>query len=138
MCASFSVITNGLQNTHCLKVSKYGVTYFPVFSPNTGKYGPDKISQSFHPVTRNSRPEVFSKKSVVKGLSKFAGKQLQQYLFFNKVTLRQVFLCKFCEIFKNIFLYRTHVVTTSETLTLLNGIPLSDFRIPYVYCQFLL
>ena len=25
------------------KVSKYGVTYFPVFSPNTGKYGPDKI-----------------------------------------------------------------------------------------------
>ena len=25
------------------KVSKYGVTYFPVFSPNIGKYGPDKI-----------------------------------------------------------------------------------------------
>ena len=43
LCASFSVITNGLQTPSAWKVSKYGVTYFPVFSPNTGKYGPDKI-----------------------------------------------------------------------------------------------
>ena len=30
---------------HCVKVFKYGVfpgPYFPVFNPNTGKYGPEK------------------------------------------------------------------------------------------------
>ena len=32
------------NHSHCVKVSKYGVIsgpYFPVFSPNTGKYGPE-------------------------------------------------------------------------------------------------
>ena len=42
---------------HCVKckVSKYGVfsgPYFPVFSPNTGKYGPEKTPylDTFHAV----------------------------------------------------------------------------------------
>ena len=41
------------QRTTALKVSKYGVfsgPYFPAFSPNTGKYGPEKTSyvDTFH------------------------------------------------------------------------------------------
>ena len=34
------------NHSHCVKVSKYGLIsgpYFPVFSPNTGKYGPEVI-----------------------------------------------------------------------------------------------
>ena len=33
------------MHLHCVKVFKYGVfpgPYFPVFNPNTGKYGPEK------------------------------------------------------------------------------------------------
>ena len=45
---------------HCVKSDKYGVIsgpYFPVFSPNTGKYGP-KITpylDTFHVVTSVAR-----------------------------------------------------------------------------------
>ena len=34
----------------------------------------------------NSRPEVFSKKGVLKNFTKFTGKHLRQSLFFNKVA----------------------------------------------------
>ena len=44
-----------LFQLHCGNVSKYGVfsgPYFPVFSPNTGKYGPEKTPylDTFHAV----------------------------------------------------------------------------------------
>ena len=53
-------------------------------------------------------PEVI-KKGVLKNFSKFTGKHLCQSLFFNiqKETLAQVFYREFCEIFKNIFFYKT-------------------------------
>ena len=58
---------------------------------------------------RNSRPEVFCKKGVLRNFAKFAGKHLYQRLFSNKVAslackfvkkepLAQVFSCQFCEI----------------------------------------
>ena len=48
---------------------------------------------------RNSCPEVFSKKGVLKNFPKFTGKHLCQSLFFNKgATLLYVFSCEFCEI----------------------------------------
>ena len=47
------------------------------------------------------------KKVVLKNFAKFTGKNLHHSLFFNKVadlSLAQVFCCRFCKIFKNIFL----------------------------------
>ena len=43
------------RNIHCVKMSKYGVfsgPYFPAFSPNVGKYGPEKTLylDTFHTV----------------------------------------------------------------------------------------
>ena len=39
--------------------------------------------------------------------------KLQAYNFIKKETLAQVFSCEFCEISKNIFLYRTPLVAAS-------------------------
>ena len=66
---------------------------------------------------RNSRPEVFFEKSVLRNLSKFTTKHLCQSLFFNQVaglrpqacnfikkeTLAQKFSREFYEISKNAF-----------------------------------
>ena len=66
--------------------------------------------------------EVFYEKAVLKNFAKFIGKHLCHSLFFNKVeacnfikkeTLAKVFCCGFCEIFKNIFFYRTPLVAAS-------------------------
>ena len=68
---------------------------------------------------------VLYKKTALKNFAKFTGKHLCQSLFFNKVvslrpvtllkkvTLAQVFSSEFCEIFKNIFFYRTPLVAAS-------------------------
>ena len=53
---------------------------------------------------RSSRLEVFCKKYVLNNFVKSTGKHLRQSLFFNKVTLTQVFPCEFCVISKNTFL----------------------------------
>ena len=46
---------------------------------------------------RSSRPEVFCEKSALRNFAKFAGKQLCQSLFFNKVaTLLKARLCHSC------------------------------------------
>ena len=45
---------------------------------------------------------MFCKKGVLEIIAKFTGKHLRQSLFFKK-TLTQVFLCEFCNIFKNTF-----------------------------------
>ena len=56
---------------------------------------------------RNSSPEVFRKKGVLRNFEKFTGKHLCPSLFFKKDALAQVFSCEFCEISKNTFSYRT-------------------------------
>ena len=65
---------------------------------------------------RSIRPEVFCKKGVLRNLERFTEKHLCQSLFFNKVAglSLQVFPCEFCEIYKNIFFYRTLLVAASE------------------------
>ena len=75
---------------------------------------------------RNSRPELFCKKSALINFAKFAGNRLCQGLFFNKVAdlevcdfikkeiLVQVFSCEFCQISKNTFSYRTPLVAASD------------------------
>ena len=82
---------------------------------------------------RGSRPEVFYKEAVLRNFAKFTGKYLRQSLliklqasglpFLIKLqasgteTLAQVFSCKFCEISKNTFSYRTPPVITSGVIS---------------------
>ena len=69
-------------------------------------------------------PEMFCKKDVLQNFAKFTGKHLCQSLYFNKVTvyacnfikketLAQVFSCKFSEMSKKKFSYRTPPVAAS-------------------------
>ena len=54
-----------------------------------------KVLKTLRAVYRSSRPEVFSKKGVLKNFTKFTGKHLCQNLFFNRVAgLRPVTLLK--------------------------------------------
>ena len=83
---------------------------------------------------RNSHPEVFCKKGVLRNFTKFTGKHLCQNLFFNKVAWlspatsfkkrlwHRCFPVEFCEISKNIFLHRTHLKAASELLPLNSNI----------------
>ena len=71
---------------------------------------------------RSSCLEVFCKKGVLRNLAKLTGKHQWQSLFFNKVagliekeTLAQVLSCKFCQISKNTFSYRTPPMAASDT-----------------------
>ena len=69
---------------------------------------------------RSSKKKVAwrcSVKRFLKSSQKLTGKDLCQSLFFK--TLAKVFPCKFCEIFKNIFFYRTPPVVASEMLIFL-------------------
>ena len=80
-------------------------------------------------ITRNSRPEVFCKKGVLKNFVKFTEKHLCQSLFFNTVadlrpaTLLQkrpwhrCFSFEFCQISNNTFFHRTPLVAASELHT---------------------
>ena len=54
---------------HCVKVSKYGVfsgPYFPVFSPNTGKCGPEKYPylDAFHAMRASLLRSSFYRNSI--------------------------------------------------------------------------
>ena len=40
--------------------------------------------------------------------------------FIKKEALAQIFLCEFCEIFKNTFSYRTHLVAASHSSKTVN------------------
>ena len=58
---------------------------------------------------RNSRPEMFCKKGILRNFLKFTGKDLRQSLFFlacnfvKKETLTQLFSCEFCTISNSTF-----------------------------------
>ena len=54
-------------------------------------------------IIRSSHQRCSMKKTVLRNFTKFTGKHLCQCLFFNKVTLVQVFCCGFWEISKNTF-----------------------------------
>ena len=73
---------------------------------------------------RGIRSEVFCEKGVLKNFAKFTGKHLfrvsfliklqaEASNFFRKETLIQIFLCEFCEIFKNTYFYETPLVAAS-------------------------
>ena len=68
-------------------------------------------SSSIH---RSSRPEVFWKKGILKIFTEFSGKHLCQSIFIKKEALAQVFSYEFCEIFKNIYFYKTPPLAASE------------------------
>ena len=71
---------------------------------------------------RSSHPKVFCKKGTLRNLMKFTEKLLCQSFFFTKGAcnfikkeiLALVFSCKFCEISKNNFSYRTPPVAASQ------------------------
>ena len=81
---------------------------------------------------RNSRPAVFCKKGALKNFAKFTGKYLCQSLF-KKETLTQVFFCEFCEIFKNIYFYRTPLVAASENS--LFWLCIINLRRHFIFCS---
>ena len=62
--------------------------------------------------SRSSRPEVFSKKGVLRNFAKFAGKHLCQRLFFNKVAGLYFFIPL------EHFYYRTPPVAASDSFVL--------------------
>ena len=72
--------------------------------------------------TENNKTIISSSitKGVLRNFAKFAGKELCQSLFFNKVveTLAQVFSCEICEISKNTF-FTEHIWTSASEYTLL-------------------
>ena len=61
---------------------------------------------------RSNHPEVLFKKDILENLAKFTETLLTllNSNFIKKETLTQVCSCKFCEIFKSNFLYRTLLV----------------------------
>ena len=71
-------------------------------------------------------PEAFCKQGILRSFAKFTVKHMFQSLFVDKLqakaynfikkeTLVQVFSCKFCEICKDTFSYRTPPLAASET-----------------------
>ena len=63
---------------------------------------------------RDSHPDVFCEKSVLRNFTNFTGEYLCSSLFFNeKQTLAQVFSCEYCEVSENTFLHRTPLVAVS-------------------------
>ena len=77
-------------------------------------------------MVRNSRPEVFCKKGVLKNFAKYMGKRLLQGLLFNKKkvcniikkeALTQVFSCEDCEISKKTLFYRTPPVAAFDGMS---------------------
>ena len=98
----------------------------------SGLSGLEQFDESFEKSkccsNRNSRPQVFCKKGVLRNLIKFTGKHLCQSLFFNKFaglrpatllkkkTLAQVFSCEFYQISKNTLFYRTTLVAASVAM----------------------
>ena len=85
----------------------------------------------------SSHPEVSCKKDVLRYFAEFTGKHLCQSLFFiKKETLGQMFSCKFCEIFKNIFFHSTPPVAASvcyifRYILLIQAF--TDFMALYIY-----
>ena len=86
-------------------------------------------------IYRSSRPEVFCKKSVLRNITKFTGKHRfsdifkgyrNAFNFIKKESLPQVFSCKFCEISKNAFFHRTHLVAASVFNSIHHGPKLSQ------------
>ena len=75
--------------------------------------------------SRSSCPEVFCKKVVLWNLAKFRGKHLCQSLFscnfIKKGTSSQLFFCKFCDIFKNTFSYRTRMTVLDKQKKQIKG-----------------
>ena len=77
-------------------------------------------------------------KCVLKHFSEFTGKHLVHILFFfliiKKETLAQVFSCKFCKIFKNIFFTehpRATAFVKKQALNQSNGFLLSNSLITF-------
>ena len=82
--------------------------------------------------SRSSHQRCSIKESVLKIFTKFTGKHLCQACnFIKKEILAQVFSCEFCEIFKSIFFYRTHLVTVSviNIMTKRNSFPTNTPRV---------
>ena len=74
---------------------------------------------------RSSRPEMFSKKGVLRNSQNSQKntctrvsflRKLQPSNFIKKETLAQAFSCEFCEISKSIFSYRTPPVAASDAM----------------------
>ena len=82
--------------------------WISVFTPNTGKYGPEKtpylgtFTQCLSNYYQKQLPEVFCKKRVLKIFGNFTEKHLCWCLF-----LMKVFFCKICETFKEHLFWRT-------------------------------
>ena len=80
------------------------------------------LSKAFDTV-RSCHQRCSVRKDILRNFAQFAGKQLCQSLFFKKVTVTkvtmlQVFSCKFCETSKNTFFTEPLWATASLLLTI--------------------
>ena len=105
-----SVCKSRLPKTKIIQIGLYLLENFPHFPKQTWCTNL-KLCGLTELITiyRTSHWRCSIEKGVLKYFTKFTWKHLCQSLFFNKVaeTLAQVFSCRFCEIFKNTFFYRT-------------------------------
>ena len=120
-------------------MSKYNFfsgPYFPVFRLNTGKYGLEKTPylDTFHTVSDlpiclmlQIIDKCFSGSNLV---STEAVYSWYSWYLQKPEALAQVFSCKFCEIFKNTFSYRTPPVATSDGTNLTLFSPIFHFFTP--------
>ena len=80
-----------LERTHCVKrfpnTEFFSGPFFPVFSPNAWKYGPEKtpyldilraVTTTTQTLDRSSHPQVFLRKGLLKICSKLAGEHQRQ------------------------------------------------------------
>ena len=74
--------------------------------------GPSMNDGSLKQVNTEAVAQRFCKKGILRNFAKFTGKRLCRN-FIKKEALAQVFSCKFCEISKNTFSYRTPPVAAS-------------------------
>ena len=106
--------TKGYFYSNYKKILRISVAMYIHFESSKIKLSHDiKIT-----IIRNSRPQCSVKKVLLQISQNSQGKicavaGLRPQAFLKKETLAQVFSCKFCEISKNIFPYRTPPVTAS-------------------------
>ena len=129
----FLVFSGGMKWEHLLQMDNFSEHKFEPFTifTKSSALGFWMISEYVYIPRRNrkaadrsSLQEVFCKKGALKNFAKFTGKHLCQGLLFDRVaslmhatllkkeTLEQVFSCRFCEFFKNIFL-KEHLLETA-------------------------
>ena len=105
----FEKILLGLELNKYLDVLRVD---FKLYMDRSVKQLLDTIYASKFSKNRNSHPRFSLKKCVLKNFAKFTGKHLARISFLIKL---QVFLCEYCDIFRDTF-FREHLLDTASEI----------------------